>query len=130
MDDGLAEKLFNAFWAPIVAAGYPPPAKWDELGDAPRIAWQAAAAEARRIHASQVEARVEMLEGAIEGWRREAAATEERIEQHVEGVRVATREAMANFADVLTEAIKSNPGECRAMLTELRDNLSRISLVS
>lgn len=130
MDDGLAERLFNAFWAPIVAAGYPPPAKWSELGEAQQLAWQAAATAARGEMKAQIALRTEMLQGANAAWQREHAELQAKLEQHVENVRAATRETMARFASVLDDAIKASPGEARAMLKDLRDGLDRISVVS
>lgn len=62
MDDGLAERMFEAFWKPIVDAGYPPPAKWNELGEAQHLGWQAAATAARREMNATIAMRTEMLE--------------------------------------------------------------------
>jgi hypothetical protein len=47
MDDGLAEKLFKAFWSNICARGWPQPVKWNELHETQREAWEAAAIAAR-----------------------------------------------------------------------------------
>src|SRR5437868_7126036 len=101
MDDGLGEKLFYAFWKPFIEAGYPPPAKWNELGDAQRAGWQSAAIAARGEMNAQIAMRTEMLEGANKAWQRENAELQAKLEQHVENVRAATRTTMATFAGIL-----------------------------
>lgn len=130
MDDGLAERLFNAFWKPIVDAGYPPPVTWAALGDAQRMAWQAAAVAARTEFADRVDAEVEMLRGANAAWQREYADATAKLEQHTESVRAQVRASMANFADLLEEALKAPHSIGVAMLQELVANMRRISEVS
>jgi hypothetical protein len=69
MDDGLAEKLFNAFWDPLVARGWPRPCAWDELHQTQRDAWEGVAAAARMDAASKINAEVEMLRAANQAWQ-------------------------------------------------------------
>lgn len=130
MDDGLAEKLFYAFWKPIVDAGYPPPAKWDDLGDAQRTAWQAAAVAARGGMNAQIEMRTEMLEGANAAWQREVLALNEQIKQLGESARVQVRASLASLADSLEEALKAPHSIGIAMLQDLAANVRRISEAS
>lgn len=71
MDDGLAEKLFNAFWASVCAHGWPKPCTWFELHETQREAWQQVAIAARADAASKIHDEVEMLRAANDAWQRE-----------------------------------------------------------
>jgi hypothetical protein len=48
MGDDLAKQLFDAFWDPLVARGWPRPCAWNELHETQRAAWEGVATEARR----------------------------------------------------------------------------------
>lgn len=113
MDDGLAEKLFNAFWDPIVARGWPKPCAWSDLHDTQREAWEQVAIAARGIFAGKVNAEVEMLHGAIDGWRSEnerltgeLAETEESLRCALQAVRDQFPASVAAIREQRDEALR------------------------
>lgn len=65
MDDGLAEKLFEAFYFPVV------PVAWKDLPDSQREAWESVAVAARAEAAAKVDGTVTMLREANAAWQRE-----------------------------------------------------------
>jgi len=80
-----------------------------------------------------------LKEADVEQGRRIAELIAERdalkadLERCVDNVRVQVRQAMANFASVLDDAINAisvRPNEARLMLTDLRDGLERVSVVA
>ena len=84
MDDGLAEMLFNAFWDPLVARGWPKPCAWQELHETQRDAWQQVAIAAREDATSKQNAELEMLRDANAAWQRyvqeaQIAAGDDRV---------------------------------------------------
>jgi hypothetical protein len=70
MDDGLAEKLYNAFWDPLVERGWPKPCGWAALHTSQREAWEQVAIAARAHAAAQVNDEIVMLRGANDAWQR------------------------------------------------------------
>ena len=71
MDDGLAEKLFNAYRASLVANVLLKPFELNEMNEVEREPWQAAAVAARQDASERDRAEIEMLRGANAGWQRE-----------------------------------------------------------
>lgn len=85
MDDGLAEKLFNAFWHSVVAWGWPRPASWTDLHETQREAWQQVAIAARADAQAKLDAECEMLRAANDAWQRECAELNARLESVLNG---------------------------------------------
>lgn len=127
MNDGLAEKLFDAFWAGVCAHGWPKPMAWSELHQTQRDAWEQVAIAAREDFARCLNVELEMLRGANEAWQRENATLRAGIEQQADSFRVQLRGSLQNFSDVLTSALASPPVVANAMLRDLCEQLKRIA---
>jgi hypothetical protein len=105
MDDGLAEKLFDAFWASCAGGDFVRLGPWSALRDEQREAWQAVAAMARREAEANEDAEIKMLREANAAWQR--LDEEARVDRSGSHVLALAAEHDVITADELPEVLAS-----------------------